>query len=78
MVCGGSLIGCVLIECKDQHSGKWEQQQHRTSSNQLCIQQKCTAMREMNGKCWHLPVSTLHGYPLYEVHQIKKAATGLY
>ena len=29
LVCGGSPIGCVLVERKAQHRGKWEQQQHR-------------------------------------------------
>ena len=41
LVCGGSPIACVLVECKAQHSGKLEQQQHRTSLDQLCVLHKC-------------------------------------
>ena len=41
---GGSPIACVLIECKTKHSGKWEQQKHRTSLDQLHIQHKATVI----------------------------------
>ena len=42
-------IACVLAECRVQHSGKWEQQQHRTSFDQLFVQHKCTVMGKING-----------------------------
>ena len=76
LVCGGSPIVCVLVEWKAQDSGKWEQQQHRTSLDQLLVQHKCTFMVEMNGKYLKLPFSALTGFPLYEVHQIGRAAAG--
>ena len=31
LVCCGTPTGCVLVERKAQHRGKWEQQQQRTS-----------------------------------------------
>ena len=34
LVCGGSPIACVLVESKPQHSGKREQQQHRTTADE--------------------------------------------
>ena len=49
LVCGGSSIGCVLVYRKVQHRGKWEQQQLRTSLDQLFVQHKCTAMGKING-----------------------------
>ena len=39
-------------------------------------QQKCTVMFEINGHFLLLPVFTLQGFPLYEVNQIGRAATG--
>ena len=68
LVCGGFPIVCVLVECKAQPSAKWEQQQHRTSLDQISIQCKSTVMVEINGHFCQLPVSTLKGFPLYEVH----------
>ena len=44
LVCGSFLIGCVLVERKAQHRGKKEQQQHRTSLDQLLVQHECTVM----------------------------------
>ena len=76
LVCGGSPSARVLVECKGQHNGKWEQQQHRTILDQLRIQHKCKVMGEMNEKKLLLPVFTQQGFPLYEVHQIGRAATG--
>ena len=73
---GGSPNGCVLVEKKAQHRGKWQQQQHRTSLDQLLVQHKCTVMDEMNGNCEQLPFSTLRGFPLYEANQIARAAVG--
>ena len=36
----GSLhpLACVFVECNAQNSGKWSQQQHKTSLNQLLVQ----------------------------------------
>ena len=61
LVCGGSPIGCVLVERKAQNRGKWEQQQHRTSLDQLLVQHKCTVMGKINGKYLQLPFPTLQG-----------------
>ena len=61
LVCGGSPIGCVLVECKAQLSGEWEQHQHRTSLDQLGVQYKCTVKGEMNGNLLQLPVHTPQG-----------------
>ena len=44
LVCGGFLIGCVLVKRKAQHRGKKVQQQHKTSLDQLLVQHKCTVM----------------------------------
>ena len=49
LVCGGSPIGCVLVEWKAQHREFWEQLQHRTSLDQLFVQHKCTVMGQLNG-----------------------------
>ena len=49
MVCGGSSIGCVIVERKAQYRGKWEKQQHRTSMDQLEVQHECTVKGGMNG-----------------------------
>ena len=57
MVCHGmwhemptsSPIACVPAEYKAKHSGKWEQQQHRTSLDQLCVQHKCAVNGKING-----------------------------
>ena len=57
LVCGGSLIACVLVECNAQHSGKWKQQQQGPSLDQVRVY----------GYGWNqwnflqLPVSTLQG-----------------
>ena len=74
-MCGGTPIASVLVECKAQHSGKWEQRQHRTSFDQLHKQYKCTVMGEMNEKLGsdHFPL--YRDLPLYEAHQIRRAAT---
>ena len=61
LVCGGSPIGCVPVECKAQLSGEWEQQQHRTSLDQLGVQHKCTVMGEMYGNLLHLPFNSIQG-----------------
>ena len=66
LVYGGSPIGCVLVERKAQHKGKRQQQQHRTSLDQILVRLKCTGMDEMNGNCWQLPFFTLLGFPLYK------------
>ena len=76
LVCGGSPIGCVLVERKAQHRGKWEKQQHRTSLDQLQVQHKCTAKAGMNGNYLQLPFSSLQGPSSLEVHQIRRAANG--
>ena len=55
-VCGSSSIACVLKQCKAKHSGKGEQQQKRTSFDQLRVQHKCTIMGEINGNILQLPV----------------------
>ena len=59
LVFGGSPIGCVLVERKAQHRGKLEQQQHRTSLDQLLVQHKCTVVDKMNGNYLQLPYSSL-------------------
>ena len=47
LVCVDSPIACVLVECKAKHSEKWEQQHHRTRSDQLLIQHKYTVIGEI-------------------------------
>ena len=59
--CGGSPIGCVLVERKAQHRGKWEQHQHRTSLDQLKVKHKCTVWGGMNGNYLQLPFSSQQG-----------------
>ena len=54
-------LQCDLVEYKVQYGGKWEQQQNRTSLDQLRVQHKCTVMGEINGILLQLPVSTLQG-----------------
>ena len=76
MVYGSSPIACVLEECKAQHSGKGEQQQHRTSLDPRLVQHECTFMGEINEQILQLLVFTVKGFPLYEVHQIMRATTG--
>ena len=76
LVCGGSPIAWVLTECKTQHSGKWRQQQHRTSLDQLRVLHKCTVTGELNGILLLHPVSTLQWLPLNKINQIGRATTG--
>ena len=45
---------CVIVECRAKHIGKWEQQQHKTSFNQLLMQHK----NERLGECDQL--SSVH------------------
>ena len=68
LVCGSSPIACVLVECKSQHSGKWEQQQHRNSLDHLRVQHKFTVMGEMNAApSFHSTgISNLRGPPDWE------------
>ena len=61
LVCGGSPIDGVLVERKAQLRGKGEQQQQRTSLDQLLVQHKCTVMGKMNGNYLQLPLSSLQG-----------------
>ena len=76
LVCGGSPIACVLVECKAQHTGKWVPQQHRTSFDYMHVEYKCTVMGEIYESFLMLPISTLQGFPLFEVHHIGRATTG--
>ena len=72
LVCGGSPIGCALVEWKAQHREFWEQLQHRTSLDQLFVQHKCIVLGQLNGNYLHLPysilqgLSTLRGPPVWE------------
>ena len=63
LVCGRSPIGCLLVERKGQLKGKLEQQQHRTSLDQLLVQHKCTVMGKINTKkkLFTAPVFPLKG-----------------
>ena len=72
LVCGGSPIGCVLVERKAQHRGKKEQQQHRTSLDQLFVQSWVKLMETICSS----HSSLYRDLPLYEVHQIRRATTG--
>ena len=47
----------------------------KTSLDQLFVQHKCPVIGEINGVCLVLPVSTLQGFPLYEVQQIGRVTT---
>ena len=76
LVCGGSPIGCVLVEMKAQHREKWEPQKYRTSLDQLKVKHKCTVNGGLNGNYLQLPFPLDRGLPLYEVHQIGRADTG--
>ena len=76
LVCDGSPIASVLVEWKAHYSGKWEQQQFITSLDQLCIQPKCTVTVEINWIFYLLSVSNLEVFPIYEVNQMGRAATG--
>ena len=62
LVFGGSPIGRVLVQRKDQHRGNWEQQQDRTSLNQLLVHNKCTVLGKMNENYLQLPFFSLHGH----------------
>ena len=75
-MCGSPPIACVLVECKAQHNGKWNQQQHRTSLDQLRVQDMCTVMGKIYGNVLQLLVSILQGFQLYTVNQIARAITG--
>ena len=76
LVCGGSSIVFVIVECKAEHRGEWEIQQHRTSLDQLGVQHKCTVIGEMNDNFLKLSLSTLEEFLLYKVHQIGRSAAG--
>ena len=71
-MCGGYPIVYVLVDGKAQHRGKWEQQQHRTSLDQLLVQHKCTVIGKKKIKTIlssHSPL--FRDLPLYEFHQIR-------
>ena len=74
-VCGCSPIACVLIECRVQYGGKWEQQQQRTNLDQLRIQHRCQSWVKLMEYCCssQFPLYTYRDLPLYEVHQIGRA-----
>ena len=64
-------MACVLVECKALHSGKWKQQQHRTSLDQLRRQHKCTVMGKIYGHFYS------HQFPLcWVLHSIRTQAMG--
>ena len=69
-MCSNSPIACVPVEFKAKRRGKWEQQQQRTSLDQLCIQHKWTVMGEMNDNLMPLPVLPLQEFPLYKVRRL--------
>ena len=76
LVCGGSPIGCVPVECKAQLSGEWEQHQHRTSLDQLGVQHKCTVMVKLM-EIYCSSHFTLHrDFPLHEDTANGRATTG--
>ena len=60
LVCGASPIDCVLVERKAQHREKWEQQQYKTSLDQLEVKHKCTVKGGLNRNYLQLPFSPLH------------------
>ena len=76
LVCGGSPIGCVLVECKAQLSGEREQLQHRTSLDQLGVQYKCTVKGEMNGNYCSSQLTLHRDLTLHEDTANGRAAAG--
>ena len=76
LVCDDSPIASVLVEWKAHYSGKWKQQQFRTSLDQLCIQPKCTVTVEISWIFYLQSVSNLEVFPFNDVNQIGRATTG--